>query len=148
LAKTIGFSERLRGTFADGGDPRRDYHNLAVLGPLYPLQPDDVLHGCELADPAGPVNRRSGESWFFCGLHYTAFNQVLPPNAFLIDCGEALGEADVLSQSAVDGAISARSLHGGGVNVLMLDGGVQWAGSEIDIRIWRAMGTIAGGESW
>jgi prepilin-type N-terminal cleavage/methylation domain-containing protein/prepilin-type processing-associated H-X9-DG protein len=44
-------------------------------------------------------------------------------------------------------AITARSGHPGGVNVLAGDGSVRFVKSTIDGLVWRALGSIAGGEA-
>lgn len=44
-------------------------------------------------------------------------------------------------------AMTARSWHGGGVNILMGDGGVHFISENIDGSIWRSLGTVAGGET-
>jgi prepilin-type processing-associated H-X9-DG protein len=43
-------------------------------------------------------------------------------------------------------AINSRSYHPGGVNVLLGDGSVKFIKSSIDGMVWRALGTVAGGE--
>jgi len=43
-------------------------------------------------------------------------------------------------------AITARSYHPGGVNILLADGSARFVKSSIDGFIWRAIGTVAGGE--
>jgi prepilin-type N-terminal cleavage/methylation domain-containing protein/prepilin-type processing-associated H-X9-DG protein len=43
-------------------------------------------------------------------------------------------------------AVTARSYHPGGVNVLMGDGSVRFAKSTINGTTWRALGTVGGGE--
>jgi type II secretory pathway pseudopilin PulG len=47
-------------------------------------------------------------------------------------------------------AITSRSYHTGnkisGVNCGMMDGSVRWISSSIDLKVWRALGTRAGGE--
>ena len=45
------------------------------------------------------------------------------------------------------GPSQARSLHLGGVNVLFADGSVHFIANEIDMDIWRALGSIDGGET-
>ena len=50
------------------------------------------------------------------------------------------------STSGVDHTAGARSLHVGGVNVGMADGSVQFVTDSVDLTVWRAMATIAGGE--
>lgn len=46
-----------------------------------------------------------------------------------------------------DGAVPASSLHPGGVNVLFVDGHVQFVADSIDWGVWQAIGTINGQES-
>jgi prepilin-type processing-associated H-X9-DG protein len=41
---------------------------------------------------------------------------------------------------------SARSRHPGGVNVIMGDGSLTFLQNDIALSIWRAMGTMNGGE--
>ncbi len=41
---------------------------------------------------------------------------------------------------------SARSEHGPGVNASMCDGSVHFIASDIDLEVWRALATRAGGE--
>src|SRR5262245_15082587 len=41
---------------------------------------------------------------------------------------------------------ASRSRHRGGVNVLMADGSVHFVNQNISLSVWRAQGTIAGGE--
>lgn len=41
---------------------------------------------------------------------------------------------------------TSRSRHSGGVNVVVVDGSVQFFGDSIDLKIWQAFGTINGGE--
>ena len=42
---------------------------------------------------------------------------------------------------------AARSRHAGGVNVLFGDGHVSFYGDEVDLLLWRALATTAGGET-
>lgn len=43
--------------------------------------------------------------------------------------------------------LTMSSYHTGGVNVLMADGSVHFASDSIDLKLWRAAGTIANGDS-
>ena len=43
-------------------------------------------------------------------------------------------------------AVTARSYHPGGVNILLGDGSVRFIKGTIDGMVWRGLGTVAGGE--
>ncbi|MBS0266314.1 MAG: DUF1559 domain-containing protein, partial [Planctomycetes bacterium] len=43
-------------------------------------------------------------------------------------------------------AVTSRSFHTGGANVLFMDGSVHFIGSQISLVTWRALGTRRGGE--
>lgn len=45
-----------------------------------------------------------------------------------------------------DMIVTARSLHPGGVNLLLGDGSVHFASDSIRLDVWQALGTVAGGE--
>ena len=60
-------------------------------------------------------------------------------------------DTDIISVNENDGgptfaAFTARSYHPGGANVLLGDGSVRFVKSTINGMVWRALGTIAGGE--
>ena len=49
--------------------------------------------------------------------------------------------------SAQGAYTGARSNHPGGVNAVLGDGSVQFYADTVDLSLWRALGTRAGGES-
>ena len=81
-----------------------------------------------------------GATWLFSGKAYTVYNHVLPPNSPILDCTQQL---DDLDQSAT----TARSWHTGGVNVAMADGAARFVSENVDLKVWRAVGTRAGNET-
>ncbi|WP_435011382.1 DUF1559 domain-containing protein [Tundrisphaera lichenicola] len=65
--------------------------------------------------------------------------------------GFATPDVDITSQRERTGgptfaAITSRSFHPGGVNILLGDGSVRYIKNTVDGMIWRALGTVAGGE--
>ena len=62
----------------------------------------------------------------------------MPPNQPACDTSAAYG--------VIDSFIGASSFHPGGVNVLLMDGSVRFVKSSINLSIWNALGTRAGGE--
>jgi prepilin-type processing-associated H-X9-DG protein len=43
--------------------------------------------------------------------------------------------------------VTSRSYHPGGVNILLMDGSVQFVSNSVSIDVWRAAATRAGGEA-
>ncbi len=105
----------------------RDADSLAaVCATLTSLQPDHSSFG--------------GATWLFSGKAYTVYNHVLPPNSPTLDCTHQPGDLD-------QSASTARSWHTGGVNVAMADGAARFVSENVDLKVWRAVGTRAGNET-
>jgi prepilin-type processing-associated H-X9-DG protein len=68
------------------------------------------------------------------------YNHVLPPNSRIPDCMDSTWD------HFSEGAITARSLHAGGVNAVFADGAAKFVADTIDLKVWRALGSINGGE--
>jgi prepilin-type N-terminal cleavage/methylation domain-containing protein/prepilin-type processing-associated H-X9-DG protein len=87
-------------------------------------------------------------------VHAAGFTTAWPPNKAII--GRPLSfypglDLDLNGMNEENGgptfsAINARSYHPGGVNILLGDGSVRFVKSTIDGMVWRALGTVAGGE--
>ena len=60
---------------------------------------------------------------------------------------QSLGGNAWWTPSASGAYVGARSAHRGGVNAAMADGSVRFFADEIDLKVWRAMGTRSGGEA-
>lgn len=69
-----------------------------------------------------------------------SFNGVLVPDTDLIAIREENG-------GPTFAAVTARSYHPGGVNVLLGDGSVRFIKNSINGATWRALGTVSGGEA-
>ncbi len=80
-----------------------------------------------------------GDSMSECGYDHTR-----RPNDRRVDCLAHLGGFSVNSKTLM--SIAARSRHSGGIYAGLLDGSVRWTNSNIDLQIWRALGTHHGGE--
>lgn len=139
LAQTALFSEKLVG----GGnpayfDPPRDYFFSAA--PINHLAEAEAL--CAAPPSLNPPHDSyCGRTWLTCGFSQTWYNHIFTPNSQTPDCGNA-------ALGGGPGAYSARSLHPGGVNVLLADGSCRFVSESIDIQVWRAIGTRRGGESF
>jgi len=73
----------------------------------------------------------------------TLYNHVAPPNWKVTDCA---GFTSTLDTPGEHGIIAARSYHFGGVNAAFGDGATTFVSQNIDLDIWRAVGTRNGGE--
>ena len=87
--------------------------------------------------------------WVDGGVHHTGFTTAWTPNK--ITGNTTVRDLDINGQREKVGgptfaAITSRSYHPGGVNVLLGDGSVRFVKSTINGATWRALGTVAGGE--
>ena len=118
-------------------------------GVIDPLTPGNQAHMDQLANICNSTvangvytsfynNEIPGQRWIDGGYFFVGFSTLIPPNG----------------PSCMDGGwdrnhnvISASSRHTGLVQVLMADGSVRNASSNMDRLLWRAAGTRAGNES-
>ena len=133
LSNTAIFSERCMGDVTSP-DPLSNYYIA-----------DDSLEACleslenstpYLSDPyAG-----SGARWADGNAIYTRYHHLFSPGKPSCLLG---GTWDFDSPVAV----TANSRHPGGVNLMTADGSARFVKQTVDIKVWNALGTIAGGES-
>ncbi len=80
----------------------------------------------------------SGGRWGDGNMFYTRYHSIFPPNQPSCNFGSDDWDGQVI--------VTATSRHPGGVNLLLADGSVRFVKNTIDLRIWQALATIAGGE--
>lgn len=137
LSKTALFSEKLIGD-GDDGVVTRESDNFR-LGP----QPDAATfyQKCLEYEIAGKTGTEQfslhGRRWDNGQLNTTRYNHVMTPNG--LSCGRNNG-------ANAGGAITASSRHSGGVHLLTADGSSRFVSDSIDVQVWWAIGTRAGGE--
>jgi prepilin-type processing-associated H-X9-DG protein/prepilin-type N-terminal cleavage/methylation domain-containing protein len=137
LSNTAAFAERLtwpsfapKTTSGDGELPKAWDRRIYNIAQTY-ADLDAFSDACQTE----PLPPRTGWEWV------SYYNHVLPPNnnsCFSAPPGP--GDTD-------QWAVTASSLHPGGVNVLFADGHARFASEMIDRRVWRAIGTRNGGET-
>ena len=122
---------------------RSDYRTLIFgLNPWDFFNPDITINYEEAVEACSNIDIQTapviyferGSRWFFSDPINWAYTHALPPSSK--NCS--------LSGSAL--AWSAGSQHSGGANTVYLDGAVQFTSNSIDTKVWRALGTRAGGE--
>jgi prepilin-type N-terminal cleavage/methylation domain-containing protein/prepilin-type processing-associated H-X9-DG protein len=164
VGNTIAMSERVKGSntrplrtpgdvFTDVGTqnlwPPGQPLGFAV-GPAAPGVYDTFVNNCNsfALTRIGTTRHyvHAGRHWIVGQYTYSFFNTVHTPNSANADCmlGSATGAC---GEFDCNGAFTASSFHRGGVNVLMLDGRVQFIGDGIDRVVWWGMGSRHGRET-
>ncbi len=127
-----------------------DTNNPATLGVAPPANP-----AAASAFYGGTFDSNGHTEWVEGDVHESGVTTTFTPNAnvpytnagitYSIDITSMRdGESTTAPTYA---AITSRSFHTGLVNGLMMDGSVRTISSNIDLGIWRAVGTRAGGEA-
>jgi prepilin-type processing-associated H-X9-DG protein len=134
-SNTAAFSETLLGNgspSASGGLPRDPRREVLLLPGGTPTTTANCAPG------SGTWWADRGIRWIQGSYGYALYNHFYTPNASTFDCN---------NQSRTHALTAARSAHAGGVNVVLCDGSVRFVGDTVDVGIWRALATRAGGEA-
>ncbi len=145
-SQTAGIAERLRGSLSRiQGHIRHDLWYSGIMDFQMVRNSDEMLAACAVEGAASAdFWPRAGESWLRGRYADTLYNHVAPPNWRAMDCSANLPfghEGDIVA-----GAVSARSNHSSGSNILFMDGSVHFVKDSIALPAWRALATRAGGE--
>lgn len=109
----------------------------------------------ELCDLGGSFKLSSGHTeWVDGRVHQTGFTTVFGPNSkHHCDINDQELSVDWTNQQEgksaeirTFAAVTARSYHPGGLNVLMMGGSVHFVGNAIDLQVWRGLSTRSDGE--
>ena len=125
------------------------YRNAALSG-------DQVIPDAEqICGLGGTFKANSGHTeWVDGRVHQTGFTTTFTPNTqVLCEVDGTTYDVDWTNQQEgksntvrTYAAVTARSYHGGGVNVAMMDGSVRWFNDNVNLGVWRAYSTRDGGE--
>lgn len=155
LSKTVFFSERTKGDLLP--TPKVPTNIDMIRCPSPAIDPgvsfEPAFQAAESYVPqldtfvftgAGrwPEESDYSNGWPFAGYDSTEYNHVAPPNWEAIDCGVSF-ISDTPGEHAF---VAARSEHRHSVNVAFGDGHVKSIDDDIDLTVWRALGTRNGGE--
>jgi prepilin-type N-terminal cleavage/methylation domain-containing protein/prepilin-type processing-associated H-X9-DG protein len=146
LSGTAAYSETVLGnniTSNPGSSPplyaKRQYAlfnetTITNISPTLFLPPATYLTACLTPDSWGGDR---GREWSRGSFFMSSYNHFLVPNSQYADC------TDSGRNAAIGGP---RSFHPGGVNMLMLDGHVQFLKNTVNLATFRAISTIGNGE--
>ncbi|AGA28029.1 DUF1559 domain-containing protein [Singulisphaera acidiphila] len=132
MSNTASFSERCLGLTASANTLTNYF--LA----------DSSTDSCETASPANSLSfdtpyHLSGSRWADGNVLYTRYHHIFTP--MKPSC--LLGGSDDFDSPVV---VTATSRHPGGVNLLLGDASVRFVRKEIGAAVWKALGTVSGGE--
>jgi prepilin-type N-terminal cleavage/methylation domain-containing protein/prepilin-type processing-associated H-X9-DG protein len=133
--------------------------NVPLPGPNSAAALAALIASCtpgSAAKSGGPIGHTR---WANGGVYYSGFTTAMPPNSNVSYVSMATGFSDSgqilpMDWDSVDEndggptymSLAASSKHPGGVNSAFADGSVRWVKNSIDPSVWRALGSIAGGE--
>lgn len=130
---TVAFSERTLGS--GGTSDEIGTPDLARLVRELPGAADTAPEDCNAS--SDNWNTERGAKWILGNYGNTLYNHLYPPNATECDC---------MNQRQQKGTMAARSEHSAGVATLYCDGSARFEPESIDLRVWQASATRAGGE--
>ena len=95
--------------------------------------------------PVAACDNRATSAILYRGKQYyrgvvvaTFYSHTMTPNSRFRDCIRSVGFDR--------GHLAARSFHTGGAQLCLGDGSVRFASENIDLNVWRSVGSMAGGE--
>ncbi len=126
----------------------------ATARPLPNADPSTISTYTSCSGGSSELRPDSGHSeWEDGNTSQAGFTMAWPPNKITPGAfgGIKVADTDLIAIREENGgptfaAITARSYHPGGVNVLMGDGSVKFTKNSVDGNTWRALGSVNGGE--
>jgi prepilin-type N-terminal cleavage/methylation domain-containing protein/prepilin-type processing-associated H-X9-DG protein len=136
------------------------FQNVPPPGPASDAALAYQLANCSTATgkvkAGGPIGHTR---WANGGVYYSGFTTATTPNSSVSAVSRAIGFANGGRNVPMDWdwndendggptymALAASSFHPGGVNAAFADGSVRFVKNSVSGFVWRALGTIAGGE--
>jgi prepilin-type N-terminal cleavage/methylation domain-containing protein len=151
MSKTVFFAEvKVRKPFIRGCGSLVFQPNGPNPEPPATASPSDIP---EYFTCGNIRTEHSHTEWHTGEVHHTGFTFAFTPNRLspgAVGSG-AVPDTDLVSNRELDGgptyaAVTARSYHAGGLNMVMGDATVHFVSDSVDAHAWRALGTIAGAD--
>ena len=121
--------------------------------PAAPTSPADVSTGfVSFGLATFDATKNTHVEWVDGKVHETGFTTVFPPNTpVTYTSGGTAYDVDFVAATETNlgdtyAAVTSRSYHTSGVNVVLMDGSVRFVSNGMTIQTWRALGTRSGGE--
>ncbi len=116
-----------------------------------PPNADPLTVGPEYTSGSCRLYLMGHTEWSDGNAHAAGFTTAWTPNRVVLGTPTRNQDMDLNGINEEDGgptfcAITARSYHPGGVQALFGDGGVRFLKTTINGTVWRALGTVQGGE--
>ena len=145
MSNTIAMSEKIKSYPEAVGWNRGAfwYSGIANLLGANPTVDQAVQECASLSGTPSAFGVHAGGTWYIFGYDHTFYNHTVTPNSRISDCSV---QAFRTVSDAYGGVFQATSHHSGGVNCLLMDGSCRFVSNHIDLGIWRAFATRAGGE--
>lgn len=158
LSKTAFFAERDKGSGLNSEQATPTHSDIITMPGRTdaPVPRDEMFQQCgNYSGKTSQYNFTSpgrwlpgadfSNGWPFAAYSSTMYNHVAPPNWSGYDCGTFSSIPDTPGEHAI---ISARSSHAGVVNVTFGDAHVASVAPDVDLQVWRAMGSRNGQEAF
>lgn len=144
-------SEKIMSPFPLNWNPRTDLWCTGLFSGYPAPAPDgDAVFGLcgRLTGTPIAYHTDTGFTWLGMGTEFTDYNHIAPPNSPIPDCAMNSHSATATPNpySNTMGPTKATSYHPGGVNLLFVDGHVEFKSNAIDPKVRRAPATRAGRE--
>jgi prepilin-type N-terminal cleavage/methylation domain-containing protein/prepilin-type processing-associated H-X9-DG protein len=133
---TLGEGPNVATTLPANTDIRKVYAYLGYAAGTY------LTDSACAAPPTFNGNQKRGFAWYAGEIRCASYNHYYTPNPANWDC---VVNAQAYGYTAM-GWKAARSMHPGGVNVMMADGAVRFVNNLVDKNTWRALATRKGRE--
>jgi prepilin-type N-terminal cleavage/methylation domain-containing protein/prepilin-type processing-associated H-X9-DG protein len=139
LSKTAFASESVLGQPQAGAHNPQTEYKFVLTAPLT----ESICGNSDLWNYTDP----RGFAWVNGEFRCAMYNHSRTPNSDTPDCMGVTIIGTVQTRLTPHGWRTARSNHTGGVNLVFADGSLQFVADAVDLDVWKALSTIAGGES-
>ena len=139
LSHTVLASESLLGQPQSGNHNPQTEYKFVLSAPLSEVQ-------CQNSTLWNYTDPR-GFAWVNGEFRCALYNHAVTPNSATPDCMGVSIIGTLQTRLTPYGWRTARSAHPGGVNLVYADGSLQFVADDVDLDVWKALSTIAGGET-